>query len=277
MAGARAADILAGLVTAGAAASWPHRLVEDCRQATQVSGVGLALMGSAGAGGIVAATGCHAQQMEDLQFALGEGPCMDAARTGRPVFCSDLSGDGAARWPAFSTGAGLAGVAAAFTFPLQVGIVAIGVLDLYRDRSGPLTTPQVTEAVAFADAAISVLLHLQDLGRSDDAPPDRDDGGRPEDEGSLRECGTATPDWAEVVDPRAVVHQAAGMISVQLGVDVAEALLRLRAHAFSVGRSMADLAAEVVERRVRFDHSDAGTTWGPGSTGPDSPPGEVSP
>jgi hypothetical protein len=73
MAGARSADILAGLVTAGPAASWPDRLVEDCRQATRVSGVGLALMGSAGAGGIVAATGGHAQQMEDLQFALGEG------------------------------------------------------------------------------------------------------------------------------------------------------------------------------------------------------------
>jgi len=100
---------------------------------------------------------------------------MDAARTGRPVFCSNLSGGGAARWPAFSTGAGQAGVAAAFTFPLQVGIVAIGVLDLYRDRSGPLTTPQVTEAVAFADAAVSVLLHLQDLGRgSADAPPEGD-------------------------------------------------------------------------------------------------------
>jgi hypothetical protein len=278
MAGARSADILAGLVTAGPAASWPDRLVEDCRQATRVSGVGLALMGSAGAGGIVAATGGHARQMEDLQFALGEGPCMDAARTGRPVFCSDLSGDGAARWPAFSTGAGQAGVAAAFTFPLQVGIVAIGVLDLYRDRSGPLTTPQVTEAVAFADAAVSVLLHLQDLGRgSADAPPEGDGGDRHEDDGSLWGWGPATPDWAEVVDRRAVVHQAAGMISVQLGVDVAEALLRLRAHAFATGRSMADLAAEVVERRVRFDHSEAGTTPGPGSPDPDRSPEEESP
>lgn len=80
-----------------------------------------------------------------------------------------------------------------------------------------------------------------------------------------------------MVDRRAVVHQAAGMISVQLGVDVAEALLRLRAHAFATGRSMADLAAEVVERRVRFDHSEAGTTPGPGGPDPDRSPEEESP
>jgi hypothetical protein len=275
MAGARAAGILAGLIKGGPAASWPDRLVEDCRQATRVSGVGRAVMGAAGAGGIVAATGGHAQQMEDLQFALGEGPCMDAARTGRPVFCSDLSADGAARWPAFSSGAGMAGVVAAFTFPLQVGVVSIGVLDLYRDRSGPLTTPQVTEAVAFADAAVSVLLHLQDLGHDrDDRAPDGDGGRRHGDDDGLPAWGPAAADWAEVTDRRAVVHQAAGMVSVQLGVDVAEALLRLRAHAFATGCSMVDLATEVVARRVRFDHSEAGTTTGPRHPDPDDSPGE---
>ena len=134
-----------------------------------MSGVGLALMGTAGSAGIVAATDGHAQQMEDLQFALGEGPCMDATRSGRPVLCSDLSVDGVARWPAFSSGAARAGVAAAFTFPLQVGALAIGALDLYRDRQGPLSTPQVAEAVAFADAAVSVLLHLQGLGNGEGA------------------------------------------------------------------------------------------------------------
>jgi hypothetical protein len=278
MAGARVAAILAGLVSGGPAASWADRLVEDCRQATRVSGVGLALMGSAGAGGIVAATGGHAQQMEDLQFALGEGPCMEAARSGRPVFCSDLAADGPARWPAFSSGAGRAGVAAAFTFPLQVGVVAIGVLDLYRDRRGPLSPPEVTEAVAFADAAVSVLLHLQDLGNGQAAAAADVDGRRRDgDDGALPAWGPAAPDWAEVIDRRAVVHQAAGMISVQLGVEVAEALLRLRAHAFATGRPMADIATEVVARRVRFDHSDAGTTMGPGSPDPDNSPGEESP
>lgn len=277
MAAARVADILAALAATGPADSWPGRLVADCRQATRVSGVGLALMGTGGSAGILAATNGQAQQMEDLQFALGEGPCIDAARSGRPVFCSDLSADGVARWPAFSSGAARAGVVAAFTFPLQVGVVAIGALDLYRDQRGPLSTPQVTEAVAFADAAVSVLLHLQGIGDSEAAALSDGDGhqGSPGD-GVPVTRDTLGPDWAEVVERRAVVHQAAGMISVQLGVDVAAALLRLRAHAFATGRPMAEIATDVVSRRLRFDDSDEGTAPGPAAPGrTDSPGGET--
>ncbi|MFD0630267.1 ANTAR domain-containing protein [Catenulispora yoronensis] len=52
---------------------------------------------------------------------------------------------------------------------------------------------------------------------------------------------------------RAEVHQATGMISVQLGVSLAEALVRLRAHAWAADRLLADVAADVVARRLRFD------------------------
>jgi hypothetical protein len=52
---------------------------------------------------------------------------------------------------------------------------------------------------------------------------------------------------------RAEGHQAAGMVSVQLSVSVAEALVRLRARAFSEGRPLEALAADVVGRRVRFE------------------------
>ena len=51
---------------------------------------------------------------------------------------------------------------------------------------------------------------------------------------------------------RFVVHQAAGMASVQLGVSVADALVRLRAHAFAVNGGILELAEDVVERRFRF-------------------------
>jgi hypothetical protein len=49
------------------------------------------------------------------------------------------------------------------------------------------------------------------------------------------------------------VHQAAGMASAQLGVSVDEALLRLRTQAFADDRQVADLARDVVDRRLRFD------------------------
>jgi hypothetical protein len=107
-----------------------------------MTGVGLALIDEAGIGGVVAATGEAAEHMEDLQFVLGEGPCVEASRSGQPVLCSDLAVDGAARWPASAPGAEAAGVAAAFTFPLRVGVIALGVLGLYRDSSGPLSGAQ---------------------------------------------------------------------------------------------------------------------------------------
>jgi hypothetical protein len=261
MAGARVADILAALVAVGPAASWPRRLVEECRQAMDMSGVGLVLTGRGLLGEVLATTGGPAQRMEDLQFALGEGPCVDASRTGDPVFCSDLGSDGASRWPAFSSGALEAGVAAAFTFPLNVGANAIGVLDLYRDSSGPLSKGRVTEAVAFADASVAVLLHLQEHN----GPPGRSLLDVPRGNGGARrESDALAGTWIDLVDRRAVVHQAAGMISVQLGADVAEALARLRAHAIAAERQISDVATDVVARRLRFDHSESGIDEGSG-------------
>jgi hypothetical protein len=271
MTGSRVDDILSALSEAGPESSWPERLVEECRQATRMSGVGLALMGEGGAAGILAATSGHAQQMEDLQFELGEGPCVDASRSGRPVFCSDLALDGHLRWPVFAPGARQAGVEAAFTFPLQVGAIGLGVLDLYRDRRGPLTAPQVSEAVAFADASVAVLLHLQGgAGPASDGRPGRAADIR----GASVAQGPVGVDWSELVDRRAVVHQAAGMISVQLDVDVAAALLRLRAHSFSHGRPFSEVATDVVAGRLRFDDTDEGAAEGSGSPDPDIPPGE---
>src|SRR5437763_51787 len=53
--------------------------------------------------------------------------------------------------------------------------------------------------------------------------------------------------------PQSEVHQATGMITVQLGVTVAVALVRLRAYAYAHDRRLRDVAADVVARRLRFD------------------------
>jgi len=138
--------------------------------------------------------------------------------------------------------------------PLQVGAIAVGVLDLYRDSRGPLTGRQVDDAVAFADAAVAVLLHLQE----------RTDGRAGGPDGSV--------DRPELVDRHAVVHQAVGMISVQVDVGMAEALLRLRAHAYGQDRPVVDVATDVVARRLRFEDSDAGARQGSGRPDPDDDP-----
>jgi hypothetical protein len=217
----------------------PARLCAECLAALSVSGVGVALMTADGPSGVVlAATDGRARQLEELQFALGEGPCVEASGSGRPVLQPDLAAAGSARWPRFGDAALDAGVHAIFAFPLRVGAIRVGVLDLYRDTPGPLSAPDLADALAFADAATVVVLHLQD----------RD------------ERGGVSPALTGPIDSRAEVHQATGMITIQLGVNLAEALLRLRAHAYATGQTVSAVAADVVNRRLFFDDSESGTT-----------------
>ncbi|TCC01934.1 ANTAR domain-containing protein [Kribbella soli] len=213
----------------------PEQLCRACAVAVPVSGVGLALMTSTGHGGTITATDRRASMMEDLQATLGEGPCLDASNDGQPVLQSDLAATGPARWPGFAAAALDAGVAAVFAFPLQVGAIRLGVLDLYRDTTGSLDRPQLAEALAFAEAATTILLSLQDK-----ATP-----GEP-----------LHPQLAEAVESRREIHQATGMVSVQAGVGLTDALLRLRAHAFSSERSLIEVAKDVVDRRLRFQPED---------------------
>ncbi len=199
-----------------------------------VTGAGLALMTSLGPAGMVAATDEAARTMEDLQFSLGEGPCVDASARGRPVLQPQLRTTGPSRWPGFGPAAVDAGIEAIFAFPLQVGGIRLGVLDLYRDAPGVLSAAALREALSYADAATLVMLHLQDQMPLD---------------------GALHPELADRTRYHLVVHQATGMIAVQAGVPLAQALLLLRARAYSLGRSLDDVARAVVERTTRFGPS----------------------
>jgi hypothetical protein len=225
---ARVAEILARVTGPGGRdASTPARLCAECLSALPVSGVAVALMTEDGPSGVVLwATDGRARQLEEAQFSFGEGPCVEASRSGRPVLVPDLQTAGSVRWPGFGTAVLDAGVRAIFAFPLRVGAIQVGVLDLYRDTPGLLTNAELTDALAFADAATVVVLHLQD---------DHD--------GAL----------IGPIESRAEVHQATGMVAVQLDVGLADALLRLRAHAYATERPVSDVAADVVSRRLRFD------------------------
>jgi hypothetical protein len=253
------ARILASLAAGGPVGSWPARLVADCQVAVRMSGVGLAVTAQGGLAAVLAVTGGPARTMEDLQFALGEGPCVEAGQSRRPVLISDLA-DAGERWPTFASAATGAGICAAFSFPLQVGAIGIGVLDLYRTTPGALDPPQLGRALAFTDAAVAVLLHVQDRAGPDAGSRTNGDGVDGTQAPPAEEVGTEV---LRAVDRRAVVHQATGMISVQLGVPLAVAMSRLRAHAYATDRTILDVAADVVARRLAFDDSEAGTASAP--------------
>jgi len=173
--------------------------------------------------------------LEDLQFTLGQGPGLEAVANGTPVLVPDLR-EHTGRWPGFVPGADELGVRAVFAFPLRIGAISVGVLTAHRAMPGPLLEGQLADALALADTVTVLLLHRVLAETAGDTDKER----RP------------PPGWAQSATYRAGVHQATGMISVQLNVSLAEALVRLRAHAYAQERPIAEVAADVVTRRLRF-------------------------
>jgi hypothetical protein len=218
-------------------ASQPLRICELCVQALDMSGAGISLVTDDGNRGVVCSTDDVAARIEELQFGLGEGPCVDAVTSGSPVLVGDLlapAGVAVNRWPAFMDSADGAGIRAVFAFPLQIGAIKVGALDLYRDRPGDLGPDELTSALLAADAAAIAVLSLDTATQELFA----DDEGRRS-------------------SYRMQVHQATGMVMVQAGVHIQQALLLLRARAFSSGRSLSEVATDVVERRLRFSTEDS--------------------
>jgi hypothetical protein len=211
--------------------------------ATGVDAAAVTVMLSATPRETVYASDRVASELEELALTLGEGPAVDAF-TGRPALVADLSAsDWLAHWPVFAPAAVLAGVRAVFALPLQVGAIGLGVMGLYRAGPGDLDREQLADALVLADAACALLL---DAAQRDWPRPD----GR----------------WPERAGPpHPEVHQATGMIIVQLGVSAAVALVRLRAYAYAHDRRLRDVAGDVVARRLRF-HAD---TEGDGEGGED--------
>lgn len=194
-------------------------------------GGGISLMVDGELRGTGGVSGLGVEPVQELQFELGEGPSVDAWTSMEPVLEPDLASPDVSRWPAFCSLAVEAGALAVFAFPLHLGAIRIGVLLLYRDRVGELDSDELAYGLVLADSATWVILGLQSGAPSD----------------ALHELLAAEPaHWAEV-------HQATGVVAVQLGVGLDEAFVRLRAHAFSVGRPLREIAGEVVAHRLRLE------------------------
>jgi hypothetical protein len=136
-----------------------------------------------------------------------------------------MDGRASQRWPAFGPEATSAGVGALFTFPVRLGAISFGTLDLHRQTAGELNDDQLACALSTVDAAAGLLLAL-----------------------TAGELDGVTPDLTY----RMIVHQAAGMAMMQLDSTIEEALLRLRATAYAEGITINDLSADLVSRRRRL-------------------------
>ncbi|GAA4039206.1 GAF and ANTAR domain-containing protein [Nonomuraea soli] len=200
-----------------------------CLTTIKVDGAGVMLVSTTGNKEPLFSSDASSRRLEELQYALGEGPGHDALRKGGPVLVPDLTSVTAAgRWPGYTSAALENGVRAVFALPLGPDRARIGALDVYRKKAGALSDREFDNALACADAALAVAL----------ASLESDEFER------------------GFTHNRAEVHQAAGMVSVQLGIGVDEALTRLRAHAYAADRPLLQVARDVLARTLRLGPAD---------------------
>jgi hypothetical protein len=205
------------------------RLCTACVELLGVTGAGITIMGGDQAGPICV-SGPNVAALEDEQYTVGAGPCRDAFDTGVSVHAPSFDTDTSTRWPTFVALARTCGIGAAFAYPLSAAGATVGVLTLYQHAEGALSSAQQDDSVALVGVLTETVLSLQD-----DAP-----------------LGTLAPGLDDAVRYRAQIHQASGMVAIQLGVPATEALVRIRAHAFASDQTVADVAALIVARRLRL-------------------------
>ena len=169
-----------------------------------------------------------AARLEDLQDVLGEGPG-PTAYDDEAAMTTDLRAD-RGRWPLFTDAAReVPGVRTVYAVPMRPGQHTIGVLTVHQN-AGDL--PDGDRAQFLADAIGAALMK--------DPPPPVDSDLDP-------------GPWST----RAQIHQATGMVLMQLRISPTDAMALMRAHAFSHSITLAEVAEQITSRRLRFS-DDAG-------------------
>jgi hypothetical protein len=192
-----------------------------------VAGASISTVGDFLGNETVSASDDLAARIDELQFDLGEGPCWDALATGRPVLAPDLRGSSHERWPLFSPAASREQVGALFAFPMIVGHLRIGAIDLYSGAPTELEPQHARQAARLAGLVGQNILRLSVIEANNDS------GG-------------------ESKHSRRTIHQATGMLIAQLDLSAEEAGLVLQGHAFAAGRSMMSVADDILAGRLSF-------------------------
>jgi hypothetical protein len=201
------------------------RLCEACVTLLDVDAAAISLVFDGANTGTLGSSGEFARVYDELQFTLGEGPCLESVSRRAPVLVTDLADGNDRRWPVYGP-----------AMPVVVAGEYVGALDLFRVLPGQLGGGQLAGAIVAAELAGMPLLDLLD---SDMKAAVSDPGSNA---------------WAELnALSRAEVSQATGVLVAQLGVEPAEALLRLRAHAYATGRAASDVARDILERRLKLE------------------------
>jgi GAF domain-containing protein len=211
-------------------------ICEACVDLFDIDAAAISLIFDGANAGTLGSSGASARIYDELQFTLGEGPCLDSVAGRAPVLVLDLADPADTRWPAYGPALLSKDIRFVFAMPVVVAGEHIGALDLFRATPGRMTGEESAAAIVAAELAGVPLLDLiaGDL------------------QAAIRDPRSNA--WAELNSlSRAEVSQATGMLVAQLGIEPAEALVRLRAHAYATGSTATDVARAVLDRRLKLE------------------------
>ncbi|HXH36172.1 MAG TPA: GAF and ANTAR domain-containing protein [Plantibacter sp.] len=204
------------------------QLVEPLLQLIPLSGVSVATLGNALSAETIAASDRQIARIDELQFDLSEGPCWEAVSSGRPVLESAIQRDGHHAWPSFAAAIKEHAVGAIFAFPLRVGPLQVGAVELY-DTSEQTLSEQLVDEMMSLTRPLSryVLRRTVELAALPDASQHKPHA-------------------------RRRIHQATGFVIAQLGLSPDDAHLFIQAQAYAQNRPMAEVAEDIIELRTGY-------------------------
>jgi hypothetical protein len=212
----------------GDAAAELGRLCAACVHELPVAAAAVSRLRGGHHRGVVASAGPHVDALVALQQRVGDGPGLEADASRAAVSEPSLADSG--RWPRYRPDAVAVGVAACFSFPIQLGVARFGTLDLLASEARPLSAGDRSEALVAADVASSLLAGLTESG-----------------------SGSGAAASLNLLGERSVVHQAAGIASVQLDTSIEDAYLALQTRAHDDHVTVDHLAADLVAHQVSLE------------------------
>ncbi len=208
----------------------PVRLMRACARTLPVDGAGLSVQDGSGRRLPLGASSDDAATAERLQFTVGTGPCLAAHHRGEPVFA--MTDDLRRRWLPFAelliSRTPYRGVVA---LPLPLSLAGNIAIDLYFTDEDAVSRLPVFEAMAIGGLITSA---LSDAAVWSDWEP------------------AHGPEWLRTpaARRRALVWEAIGQLGITHGTDSRGALALLRAAAYTAGRPVDDVAADVLSGRI---------------------------
>lgn len=175
----------------------------------------------------IASSAPFVQEVDAVQYGLGEGPCISAAAERRTIRSGSLGGE--ALWPRFGPRVGRLGVHSVLSLPLALPEAVVGAINVYARRKDAFGEHAQRLGELFAEPAAVAVHNAQVLAQAQ------------------RVVGQLQAALAS----RAVIDQAIGILISRNGGTADEAFAALRAISQREQRKLADVARKVVDEAAR--------------------------